>query len=211
MARLRNCLAAVAVSLVGFGAMAAPIAQANHVQDFIIPLDGWPVGGSLGVKKLNQNIQLPPGSAFHGGVTSDLRVEGHTTIPDFTTTLKLLGLVPNHVALSITEAAPATGTLQPNPGGTATTKVKVSSNIRVRSLRVGFIPVPIGRNCRTSSPAILNLEDTSRLNLLNGFAFEGIYTIPKFTGCGLMTPTLNLLMAGPNNPYTLTLKPPTAG
>jgi hypothetical protein len=212
ISKLRYRFGILAVALMGLTAVGAPAAQATHVQNFIIPLNNWQVGGSLGVKKLNEDIQLPPGSVFNGGITPPpLRVEGHTTIPDFTTTIKLLGLLPNHIGLSITETAPTTGTIRPNPGGTATTKVTVSSNIRIKSLRVGLLPVPVGRNCHTSSPVILNLDDTGVLDVINGFAFEGFYTIPKLTGCGLVTPTLNLLMAGPNNPYALTLKPPGAG
>jgi len=210
ISKLRYRFGILAVALMGLTAVGAPAAQATHTQNFIIPLNNWQVGGSLGVKKLNQDIQLPPGSVFNGGITSQLGIEGHTTIPDFTTTIKLLGLLPNHIGLSITETAPTTGTIQPNPDGTATTKVTVSSNIRIKSLRVGVLPVPVGRNCHTSSPVILNLADTGVLDVFSGFAFEGIYTIPKLTGCGLVTPTLNLLMAGPNNPYALTLKPPGA-
>ncbi|MGH2981998.1 MAG: hypothetical protein ACRDKV_08155 [Solirubrobacterales bacterium] len=197
--------------LVGLTTVGAPVAQANHVQNFLIPLNNWQVGGSLGVKKLNDDIQLPPGAVFNGGITPQLTVAGHTTIPDFTTTVNLLGLLPNHISLSITEAAPTTGTVRANPDGTTTTKVTVSSDIRIKSLRAGVLPVPVGRNCHTSSPVVLNLEDTGPIDLLNGFAFDGTYTIPKLTGCGLVTPTLNLLMAGPNNPYSLTLKPPGAG
>lgn len=210
MSKLKTRLAVLVASLFAVAVIAAPAAQANHVQNFIIPLNNWQVGGSLGVKKLNQNIQLPPGSVFNGGITGQLTVAGHTTIPDFTTTIKLLGLLPNHISLSIKETTPTTGTVKANPDGTTTTKVTVSNDIRIKSLRVGALPVPVGSNCHTSSPVVLNLEDTGALDVFKGFAFEGIYTIPKLTGCGLMTPTLNLLMAGPNNPFTATLKPPGA-
>jgi hypothetical protein len=210
MARLRYRLAVLFVALLGFTAISAPAAQAHHVQNFLIPLNNWKVGGSLGVKKLNQNIQLPPGSTFNGGITSDLRVEGHTTIPEFTATVKLLGLLPNHITMAITEVAPTSGTVKANPDGTTTTSVVQKADLRIKSLRAGILPVPIGSNCHTASPVVLNLVDTSRIDLTKGFAFAGTYTIPNLTGCGLVTPTLNLLMAGPNNPFTATLKPPNA-
>jgi hypothetical protein len=46
--------------------------------------------------------------------------------------------------------------------------------------------------------------------LSSGLTFTGTYDLPKLTGCGLLTPTLNLLMAGPNNPFNVTFKPPAS-
>jgi hypothetical protein len=204
MSRLRYRVAALAVAVVGLCAIAAPAAQA----DAIIPFTNWQVGGSLGVKKLNQSIQLPAGSTFNGNANlTQGTISGSTKIPDFTATVRVLG-VPTRIALSIKEVTPTSGTLSLNPDGTVTTDVTVKSDLRIRRLSLGLLSIPPGANCHTSSPVQLPLHFHGPLDLAGGFTFNGTYVIPKLTGCGLLTPTLNLLMAGPNNPFTLTLKPP---
>jgi hypothetical protein len=207
MARLRYRLAVLAVSLLALGA-SAPAAQADLIASF----KNWKVAGKLGVKKLNQDIVLPSGSLFNG--TANLTtgaIQGHTTIPDFDATLTILG-IPQTASLSITEAAPATGTLTPNPDGTVDTDVTVSNIIRVRKLGIGGLGlgIPAGANCRSSSPVVLPLHTTSTVNdlLERGATFSGTYTITKLTGCGLLTPVLNTLMAGPNNQFAVSMKPP---
>lgn len=208
MARLRYRFAAFAVSLVGLAAIAAPAAQA----DFIISFNNWKVAGNLGVKKLDQDIVLPDGSTFNGSANLTTgTLTGHTTIPDFDATFKVLG-IPQRASLSIKEAAPTTGTLTGHPDGTVTTDATVSSIIRIKKLSIGLLGIPPGANCHSSSPVVLPLHSTDDLGSIpiNGTQFSGTYTITNFTGCGLLTPVLNTLMAGPNNPFTVSLKPPFA-
>jgi hypothetical protein len=40
-------------------------------------------------------------------------------------------------------------------------------------------------------------------------AFDGTTTIPHLTGCGLLGPTLGVLLSGPGNAYHVTLAPPS--
>jgi hypothetical protein len=121
--------------------------------------------------------------------------------------VKVLG-VPTRIGLRVTEVSPTTGTVALNPDGTVTTDVTVTGDIRIRTLSLGLLTIPAGFNCHTSSPVVLPLHFQGPLDLAKGFAFSGTYDLPRLTGCGLLTPTLNLLMAGPNNPFNITLKPP---
>jgi hypothetical protein len=208
ISRLRYRFGILALALIGLTGVGASAAQA----DFIAQFTNWKVGGSLGVKKLNQSIVLPPGSAFNGSANLDQgTLTGHTRIPDFDAPLTVLG-IPTKASLSITEAAPTSGTLTGNPDGTVTTDATVSSIIRIRKLSIGVLGIPPGANCHSSSPVVLPLHNTDTLGsiLLHGTQFSGTYTITPFTGCGLLTPVINLLMAGPNNQFTVSLKPPFA-
>jgi hypothetical protein len=208
MRMLKARIAALAVSAIGLGLIAAPVAQGA---DSTIHFNNWQVGGTLGIKKLNQNIQIPPGSTFNGvaNITQGT-ISGNTAIPDFTTTVRILGLVPSQVTLSIKETKPTAGTISFDEDGTATTHATVSTDVRIKKLSMLGLSVPPGANCHTSSPVVLPLNGSATLAQLGtqGLSFTGTYNLPQLTGCGLLTPTLNLLMAGPNNPFALSLKPP---
>jgi hypothetical protein len=205
MSKLKSRFAALAISVAALAAIAAPAAQA----DTIIPLSKWKVSGALGIKKLNQDIRIPAGSTFNGIVNlTQGTVTGDTSIPDFTATVKVLG-IPTRIGLRITETGPASGTFTLNPDGTATLNANVSSIIRIRTLSLGLLTIPAGFNCHTSSPVVLPLNATAPVSqaLSSGLSFSGTYNLPPLTGCGLLTPTLNLLMAGPNNPFNLSIGP----
>jgi hypothetical protein len=205
ISKLRYRFGILAVALIGLAGVGAQAAQA----DFIITFNNWKVGGTLGVKKLNQSINLPPGSTFNGSANLNQgTLTGHTRIPDFDAPLTVLG-IPTKASLSITEAAPTAGTLTGNPDGTVTTDATVSSIIRIRKLSIGVLGIPPGANCHSASPVVLPLRGVDELGSIpiNGTQFSGTYTITKFTGCGLLTPVINTVMAGPNNPFTVSLKP----
>jgi hypothetical protein len=206
MARLRYRLAVLFVALLGLTVISAPAAQAA---DLIVPFNHWKVSGTLGVKKLNQNIPLPAGSEFTGQANlTKKELTGHTTIPDFDATIRVLG-IPQKVSLSITEAGPTSGTVE-YLDGNIVTNASAKAIMRIKKLGVGPLSIPPGANCRTSSPVVLPLHNVSPfpLDVSKGLNFSGTYTIPNLTGCGLFTPLLNTLMAGPNNPFALNMKPP---
>ena len=60
--------------------------------------------------------------------------------------------------------------------------------------------------CRTSAPSTLTLTNTTPVDLFQPITMVGTYTIPSFTGCGVLTPLLSLLLSGPGNTMTLDLK-----
>ena len=80
-----------------------------------------------------------------------------------------------------------------------------SVTLKLDSLSIGGIPIWIGDECQTSSPASITVTSQPGFNLLNGGNLAGTYTIPNFSHCGLATFLINLTLPGPNNTITLTL------
>ncbi len=200
MIRLRSILCAAVLGLC-VGAAGAATASA----DVVVPLQNYTVGGTLGLAKLRQNVTLPAGSTFNG--SADLttgQLSGHVAIPTFTATIRVLG-IPTQATLQFVEAQPAQGTFKINSDGTITVTSSASSTVYIRRLGLGLISIP--STCHTAAPVALTLDSTGTLT--GGFTFNGTTTIPPLTGCGVLGPTLSLLMSGPGNPYHLTLTPPS--
>jgi hypothetical protein len=67
-----------------------------------------------------------------------------------------------------------------------------------------------GRSCRTATYAVVPLRSRPGFNLERGGRVAGRYHRPPFTGCGWITPLLNLLVAGPGNAVVIDLIPLTS-
>lgn len=203
----RLLVVAVLTMAVGLGA-----ASAASAADFVIPFSNWTVGGSLTIHKLGQSATLPPGGTFNG--SADLTtgtLTGDVSIPQFTTRLFVLG-VPVDATLQFVEARPVSGTVSVSSTGTATVNATAAATVKLTRLVSPFLPILnlVTNGCQTSSPVVLPLNFTGPLNLSTGFTFSGTTTIPLLQGCGLATPLLDALMSGPNNPFTVSLTPPSS-
>jgi hypothetical protein len=66
-----------------------------------------------------------------------------------------------------------------------------------------------GGSCRTVTQAVVPLRSQPGFNLERGGRLVGRYYRPPFTGCGLITPLVNLLAAGPGNAAVIDLIPLT--
>jgi hypothetical protein len=62
-----------------------------------------------------------------------------------------------------------------------------------------------GGSCRTASHAVVPLRSEPGFNLERGGRLAGVYQRPPFTGCGWITPLVNLLVAGPGNTVVIDL------
>ena len=201
MSSARRAVLALAVALTAACVVSAPAASAA---DVVLPFANYQVGGSLTVKKLNQSIALPPGSTFNGSANvTQGTLSGHVSIPTFTSTIRVLG-VPTHVTTQLVEAQPVQGTVKLDPDFTTHIRSSTSAILYIRKLRLGLLSVPT--TCRTSAPIQLTLNYDGPLAF--PINFDGTTTIPPLTGCGLLGPTLGLLLSGPGNPYHITLSPP---
>jgi hypothetical protein len=59
----------------------------------------------------------------------------------------------------------------------------------------------VGDNCRTRSP--ITIEVSGTVDLANfGLDASGEFEIPRFEGCGLLTPILSALISGPGNTFS---------
>jgi hypothetical protein len=64
-----------------------------------------------------------------------------------------------------------------------------------------------GGSCRTATRAVVPLHSEPGFNLERGGRLTGVYRRPPFTGCGWITPLVNLLAAGPGNAVVIDLVP----
>jgi hypothetical protein len=205
MPRLRKTVLGTAAALLAACAVSVPAASAD---DLILPFQNYQVGGSLTLAKLNQSITLPPGSTFNGSANlTTNQITGHVFVPEFTSTIRVLG-IPTQVTTKLDEAQPLSGfvSLTP-PGFTLHLDASTSAILRIKKLRIGLLSVPT--TCRTAAPVVLATKFDGPLAF--PLAFDGTTTIPPLTGCGLLGPTLGLLLSGPGNAYHLTLSPPASG
>jgi hypothetical protein len=218
MSRLKHRFAPLAAALAGLGLIVAPAAQGDIV--VTLTQTNWHVSGALGNKKLGQDITLPTSSRYNGTVQiSDDNTGtlfGDTTIPPFTASLTIPQSpsqnFPAQIGVMIagTASPNTTGTLQINPDGTVTFDATTSSDMRITSLQLGPVTAQVGSNCHTSSPVLLPLHTTAPSvfdPLTNGLRFSGTYNLPPLTGCGAFTSLLNNRMAGPDNPFAVTISP----
>jgi hypothetical protein len=227
MSRTASRLGAVAAGLAAAVALAVAAAPAS-AGPIVVPLNNWAVYGSLTPKKLNEPVVLPKGSTFNGAVSltqfiprEEGTVRGKLVVPPFTASLKLVGLVPTNVGVTITEVGEAEGSLAPAPfsecekttrvGFTCST-LSVSSKANIGLTAAGVLGIEVPTHCETSEPVLLALSThLTEAELLQEAHFTGTVTIPpiKCEGLeGLALGTLfTTLMSGPENPYKLGLAP----
>ncbi len=195
-------------ALAGAAAAAALAVAAAPASAQSLPFTNWQLGGSLTVKKLHQSISIPDGSTFNGSL--DLatgNLTGDVSVPTSTQTVRVLG-IPTEITTDLVETGPSTGHVTIS-GSDATIDATASAILYIRQIKVLGIPLR-SRTCRTASPIVLPLHYSGPLDLTNGFTFTGTTTLPRLTGCGLLDGPLTLLMSGPDNPFTITLRPPAS-
>ena len=66
-----------------------------------------------------------------------------------------------------------------------------------------------GGSCHTATHAVVPLYSRPGFDLARGGRLAGRYQRPPFTGCGWLTPAINLLVAGPGNAAVIDLIPST--
>jgi hypothetical protein len=67
-----------------------------------------------------------------------------------------------------------------------------------------------GSTCRTATCAVVPLRSQPGFELEHGGRLAGRYHRPPFTGCGWLTPLVNLLVAGPGNAAVIDIIPLTS-
>ena len=190
-------LAAVTVQAAG-SAAAAPSGRAAPAAGTITAT--YPVTGSTFISKVNGTVSLGPGTLVSTLDLSTSALTSTLTLPPATGTFKILGFIPVTATTEFIQNGPAPGTLK---NGVVTTTASVT--LKLDSLSIGGIPILIGDECQTSSPASITVTSQPGFNLLNGGNLAGTYTIPPFSHCELATFLINLTIPGPNNTITLTL------
>jgi hypothetical protein len=195
--------------------------------------NNWVVSGSLTAAKSSQTVTLPEGSTFNGKGELILEnptgeralvngtITGTVSVPPFNTILTLPILeVPTPVSTGIkfTQVGEAVGTVAPATGCTeefACVSTTVPTKANVGFTVVGVLGIQVPTHCETSKPLQLNLKggpQTLFEVVTKGLSFQGTTTIPPIKCEGLegllLAPVLTLALSGPNNPYSISIKPP---
>jgi hypothetical protein len=162
----------------------------------------YPVTGSTYIKAINSTLSLGPGTLTS---TVDLKtsaVSANLSLPAATGSFKELGFIPVTATTEFIQDAAATGT-----ANLKTNKVSVTSKttLRITKLSVAGLPIQVGRDCETRTPASITVKSQRGFTVLGGGNLAGKYTIPRFSHCGLATPLINLTIPGSGNTLTLTL------
>jgi IPT/TIG domain len=175
----------------------------------------WHPSGTITDKKLGQAIELPAESVFNGSgevntETGQGSVNGSFTILPFSAPLKLFGLLPVSLGVTLTQAGSLEGTVTKSESvpGDETLTLPLKLNMGIAS--VSLLGLKIPTSCATAEPIALALTDTlTREELLKtGWSFAGTATLPKFKCEGgllgsLFGVVLSGLLSGPENAYTL--------
>jgi hypothetical protein len=167
----------------------------------------YPVSGSTYINAIHSSIPLGPGTLAASADLTTSAITGSINLPAATGSFKELGLVPVIATTEVVPSGPTTGTLESDGGIQATSKI----TLKLTSLKVAGIPLPVGNSCQTALPATITLSSQAGFNALSGGTVSGTYTIPKFTHCLLATALINLTLPGPGNTITLALGTPTGG
>ena len=192
-----------------------------------LSLTNWSVWGSLTPKKLGEPVVLPKGSTFNGeadienatGTEIQATLKGHIHVPPFESTVKLAGLVPTTVGVSLTEVGESQGTITTAPPGACRgakfggpcAAMHVVAKTDIGLTAAGFEGIEVPTECVTDEPVTLDLSEVGSLVELleGGLRFTGTTTIPSITCSGLsgvaLGPALTAVMSGPENPYELKL------
>jgi virginiamycin B lyase len=180
----------------------------------------WVLSGNLTDKKQGQPITLPVGAAFDGSgelnaETGAGTVKGDLSIPPFTSTFKLGGVLPLTLGLTLTQAAPLEGSVAASTtvAGDETLAAPVKLNAAVTS--VGLFGLSIPTKCAGAEPVALNLDDalTREELLTKGWSFTGTTTLPRFKCEGGFVGAvagwlLTFALSGPENPFAIRVSAP---
>jgi hypothetical protein len=162
----------------------------------------YPVNGSTYVAAPGATLPLGPGKL---AATLDLNtgaLSANLTMPNATGSFKEFSLIPVTATAQFIDDGPATGTVNLSTGATQAT---ANITLRLVSLQVAGINVPVGPACQTVQPVSVPLASQPGFNVLKGGVISGSYTLPAFGNCGLATLLIDVTLPGPGNTITLTL------
>lgn len=162
----------------------------------------YKVTGSTFIKAPNFTLPLGPGTLASTLAVETGRLTAKLTLPDATGSFKQFGIIPVTATTRFINDGPTTGRLNPKTGGVKTTS-KIT--LRIVSLTVAGINIPVGDSCETSDPVVVTVKSQQGFNVLLGGKLKGSYTIGKFSHCLLATPLINLTIPGSGNTITLKL------
>ncbi|MET9859322.1 hypothetical protein ABZY93_08320 [Streptomyces smyrnaeus] len=181
-------------------ALAAGAAHAESGAAAPVQLD-YPLSGTTHLAGTDSDLTLGPGTLKTSTDMTTGALTARTQLPDAPGSFRALG-IPVTVTTEFIEEEPTTGTLDVRSGAVSTTS---HLTLRLKNLKIGGVPTPVGPYCKTKTPAVIDLDSEPGFNVFKGGKLSGTYTIPKFEHCLLATPIINSMVPGEGNTLTLTL------
>ena len=168
---------------------------------------GYAVRGFLTVRRDSLRVPLSGSLTVQADPDSGL-FSGDLTLRPSTINRAVLGASLFSAAVQIEAESPVIGMVDPEGRMIAAVTVDaVITNVHA----AGRALIRDGA-CRTATHAVVPLRSRPGFNLERGGRVVGSYRRPPFTGCGWITPVVNLLIAGPGNAVVIDLiRPGPAG
>jgi hypothetical protein len=184
---------------------ASAIAVAAPAQAAPIPINFNNVTGTTHLAKPNVDVAVPASSVQTQLDLETNTVTGNANLADLTAKLKLANLIGVTSTVKIVPVGGLTGTIDLSASKLSTTTRFTLQVVDVHQDAAPRINL-VKPSCRTVRASTLTLNNTTPVDLFQPITMVGTYTIPPFTGCGLLTPLLTLLLSGPDNTMTLNLQ-----
>ena len=202
MGHLRRTIVLAATALLG---ATTALAVAAPAQAAPIPINFNNVTGTTHLAKPNVDVAVPQSTVQTQVDLETGTVTGTANLADLTAKLDLAGLIGVTSTVRIVPVGGLTGTID-----LAASKLSTTTMFTLQVIDVHLDAAPrinlVTSRCRTVRASTLTLNNTTPVDIFQPITTVGTYTIPPFTGCGLLTPLLSLLLSGPNNTMTLILK-----
>ena len=165
----------------------------------------YAVRGFLTVRKSHLRMPLIGSLALHADPGSGV-FTGDLVLDQSTISRRVLGASLFSAVLQIEAESPVIGTVDRENRMFA----EVTVDAVIAAVHAAGLSLLSGSSCRTATHATLPMCSKPGFNLEQGGRLVGRYHRPPFTGCGWITPFLNLLVAGPGNTAVIDLIPLTA-
>ncbi len=162
----------------------------------------YKVSGSTYLKSPNFTLALGPGTLSAKLNAATGKLTATLSLPNATGSFKQFGVIPVTATTQLINDGPTTGKLNLKTGAIKTTS-KIT--MRIVSLTVAGLSIPVGSSCETSTPAVVSLASQKKFNVLDGGTVAGTYAIPSFSNCGLATLLINITIPGSGNTISLKL------
>ena len=162
---------------------------------------GYAVRGFLTIR--GQSLRAPlRGSLVIRADNSSRSFTGDLALEQSAVSRTVLGARLMRATVQITAESPVDGKIDHENRVSAT----VTVNAAITALRVCGRDLATG-GCHTATHAMVPLCSQPGFDLERGGRLAGHYSRPPFTGCGRITPLINLLAAGPGNAAVIDLIP----
>jgi len=162
----------------------------------------YKVSGSTYLKNPNFTLALGPGTLAATLNLGTGKLTANLSVPDATGSFKQFGIIPVTATSQFINDGPTTGKLNLRTGAV---KTRSKITLRIVSLAVAGVGVPVGSSCETSTATVVALASQPKFSILSGGNVAGTYAIPDFSNCGLATALINLTIPGSGNTITLKL------